>query len=86
MKNFFKALGKGLLQIGKTAATNAINNPQTTIVGVTGIIGSVSALTGTVRTPEVISGAVVGLLGSVALVLADDPKKDNINDEKPTDK
>jgi len=73
MKNFFKAIGKGLANVGKTALKNAIANPQTTIVGVTGIIGGIGALTSPERTSTSISGAVIGLLGSVALILADDP-------------
>jgi len=77
MGKFFKKLGSALKGIGMTAAKNAIANPQTTIAGVTALIGGVSALTSPDRTGTSISGGIIGLLGGISLVLADDPQASN---------
>jgi len=87
MGKFFKKFGSALKGIGMTAAKNAIANPQTTIAGVTALIGGVSALTGPDRTGTSISGGIIGILGGISLVLADDPKPSNTsvnNEQKPT--
>lgn len=77
MGKFFKKFGSVLKGIGITAAKNAIANPQTTIAGVTALIGGVSALTSPDRTGTSISGGIIGLLGGISLVLADDPQASN---------
>lgn len=77
MGKFFKKFGSVLKGIGITAAKNAISNPQTTIAGVTALIGGVSALTSPDRTGTSISGGIIGLLGGISLVLADDPQASN---------
>lgn len=88
MGKFFKKFGSALKGIGVTAAKNAIANPQTTIAGVTALIGGVSALTSPDRTGTSISGGIIGILGGISLVLADDPataNKEITDDKKPTD-
>lgn len=78
MKQLLGAL-KGLY---KSAIKNAIENPKTTTAGVAAVITGIelAKLGGT----ENISAGFVSVLGGLALVLANDPSKDN-NDKAPDD-
>lgn len=72
----------GLKSLYKSALKNALTNPKTTTAGVAAVLTGIelAKLGGT----ENIAAGLVSVLGGLALVLANDPTKDD-NDQKPTD-